>query len=571
MQWSTACLDWEQRIVERRSLIPCPPLFQSEADAALAVFKSLRIVDVAGTPTFGECCEEWVFEFVAAIFGAYDTVNAKRLINEFFLLISKKNSKSTIAAGIMVTALIRNWRHSAELLLLAPTIEVANNCFKPAADMVRYDFELSEILHIQDHQRTITHRTTGAILKIVAADSDTVSGKKAAFVLIDELWAFGKRQNSVSMLREAVGGLVSRPEGFVIYLSTHSDEPPAGIFKTKLRYFRAVRDGRIKDPKSLGVMYEFPVSMLKSRAYLEPENFYITNPNLGRSVSQEWLENELIKAQIGDGNGEPGDEGDDTGDIQKFLAKHLNVEVGLAQSRDRWAGADYWIDAADTSLSLDALIERCDVATIGIDGGGLDDLLGWSAIGRDRVTREWLAVSKAFCQDDVFRRRKDITGPLSDFIREGTLHLCKSPTEDLIEIVKLCVRLRDAGILPEKHAIGLDSAGVASIVDALAAEDIGGEQTVAIPQGYRLQPAILGVERKLKDGTFWHDGSGMMNWVVGNAKIQMSGSAVTITKQVAGRAKIDPLISLFNAAMLMSRNPDGRGKSVYETRGMVMV
>ncbi|MCI1075403.1 terminase large subunit [Stenotrophomonas maltophilia] len=189
--YTTACLDWVDRLRAGKSIIP-PPIYPSQAEEALQVFKQLRIVDAPGSPTFGEACEPWVFDFVAAIFGAYDAETGRRLIREVLMLIPKKNSKSTLAAGIMVTALILNWRVSAEMIILAPTVEIANNAFAPARDMIKVDDDLSELFHVQDHVRTITHRTMGAALKVVAADSETVGGKKASWVLIDEEWLFGK-------------------------------------------------------------------------------------------------------------------------------------------------------------------------------------------------------------------------------------------------------------------------------------------------------------------------------------------------------------------------------------------
>jgi phage terminase large subunit-like protein len=45
---------------------------KERAAEALKIFKSLRISDVPGRPTFGEAAEQWVFDFVAAVFGAYD-------------------------------------------------------------------------------------------------------------------------------------------------------------------------------------------------------------------------------------------------------------------------------------------------------------------------------------------------------------------------------------------------------------------------------------------------------------------------------------------------------------------
>lgn len=547
MEWSTACLDWRERIVARRSLIPSP-LFADEAEEALEVFKALKIVDAPGQPTFGEACEDWVFDFVRAIFGAFDRDAGRQLIREFFLLISKKNSKSTIAAGIMVTALIRNWRHSAELLILAPTIEVANNAFQPAWDMIKADDELGELLQVQSHVRTITHRGTGAALKVVAADSDTVSGKKAGYIFVDELWVFGKRAKADAMLREATGGLVSRPEGFVIWASTQSDEEPAGVFKAKLDYFRGVRDGKIKDRESLPVIYEFPEDMAETEAYLDPKNFYITNPNIGRSVDVAYLERELEKVR--DAN---------DGTRQVFLAKHLNVEIGLKLANNRWAGADYWEGAADKSLTLDEVLRRSEVCTVGIDGGGLDDLFGLAVLGRCSETQKWLLWTHAWAHDDVLKRRQDIASRLKDFETDGDLTISEDPMAPIMEAAAYIERVKEAGLLPEAEGVGIDPIGVAALVDELEARGIAPGQQVAIRQGFALSPASWGSEIKLKNGSLKHGGQRMMAWCVGNAKVEVRGGAVIITKQSAGRAKIDPLVAAFNAMMLMSRKPMAKG------------
>ena len=541
-QWTTACPDWERRLVARESIIP-PPIYPEQAARALEIFKQLRVVDLPGKPTFGECAAQWVFDFVAAIFGAYDAETGRQLIREFGLLISKKNTKSTIAAGIMLTALIMCWREEEEHLILAPTKEVADNSYKPAAAMVRADEELSVLFHVQDHFRTITHRVNRNSLKVVAADTDTVSGKKAGRILVDELWVFGKRSNAEAMFMEALGGQVSREEGWVIYLTTQSDEPPAGVFKERLDYWRRVRDGEIHDPRTLGVLYEFPAHMIESKAYLDPSNFYITNPNLGRSVSQEWLEDNLRKNQS-----------KTDGTLQQFLAKHLNVEIGLALRSDRWAGADFWERQA-CPLSLSQILERAEVVDVGIDGGGLDDLLGLCVIGRDAETREWLCWAKAWVHRSVLDRRKEIAPRLLDFAAQGDLVIVDELGRDVEEVAATVFEIEQTGLLDK---VGVDPAGVGAILDALVAAGVPQEKIVGISQGWRLGAAIKTAERKLAEGTLKHAGQPLMAWCVGNAKVEPRANSILITKQASGSAKIDPLMAMFDAVSLMSLNPEGR-------------
>lgn len=345
------------------------------------------------------------------------------------------------------------------------------------------------------------------------------------------------------MFLEALGGQVSRDEGWVIFLTTQSDEPPAGVFKEKLQYWRYVRDGVVVDPATLGILYEFPAAMVESKAYLLPENYYITNPNIGFSVNADWIEAQLRRLT-----------NSRDGKLQEFLAKHLNVEIGMSLRSDRWAGADYWQVQARQGLSLLELIERCEVATVGIDGGGLDDLLGLAVVGRDADTREWLAWTRAWAHPSVLERRQEIAPRLCDFAADGDLVLVERIGDDVAELAGIVADIEEAGVLSK---VGADPAGLGAILDALEEAGVPADKIVAVSQGWRLGGAIKTTERKLAEGVLVHGGQALMTWCVSNAKVEQRSNSILITKQASGTAKIDPLMALFDAVSLMELNPEG--------------
>ncbi len=132
------------------------------------------------------------------------------------------------------------------------------------------------------------------------------------------------------------------------------------------------------------------------------------------------------------------------------------------------------------------------------------------------------------------------------------------PGQDVIEVADILKSIKDRNLFPAKHAIGVDAAGIGDIVDELTSPERGFtmEEIVAISQGWKLNGAIKTTERKLAGGEMVHGGRRFMNWCAGNARIVANGNAISITKQVSGSAKIDPLMATFDATSLMALNPE---------------
>lgn len=556
-----ACPDWWEQIKADQTPMADVPLNQERASKALAFFNRLRLPDVPGTPTLDEACGDWFRDILCAFLASEDPKTKQRLVWELLCMVPKKNSKTTYVAALGLTALFMEEAPNRQMLIVAPSQNISERCFDQAQGMIRLDERLKVVFDVQDHLKCITRRKTGTQLNVKSFDTSIVTGEIPVLTIIDEVHELGKKAKAAAVMQQIRGGGITRQGGQVLMITTQSDEPPAGIWKTELLKARKIRDGQGgSSPIMLPVLYEFPQELQRDEAFWRDRRHWeYLLPNHGRSIDMD----RLIADYENNGRATPQAE-------QIWASQHLNIEIGVGIGDDGWRGADYWELCADPSLTLDSLIERSEVAVVGGDGGGLDDLFGVCVIGREKMTRRWLVWCHAFAHPKVLEIRKEIAPQLLDFKEEGSLTFAEV-SDQVAAIAKIAARLRDKGLLPEKNAVGFDPNNIAAFIDALALEGIEGQMLHRLRQGPALSPALWGLEHKLSDDTISHDGSSLMAWSVGNVKIEVKGNGNMATKQAAGRAKIDPVIAMLCAAILMSWNPEANGPSIYRERGALVL
>ncbi|MER8754092.1 terminase large subunit [Mesorhizobium sp. M0976] len=551
-----------------RSLIPDLPLIRSEAEMGLAFFDELKLPDVPGKPRLGDAAGQWFRDIVATSFGSWDPASQQNFIRDIFVLAPKGSSKTSYGAGMELAVMLMNRRPRAEALFIGPTQAISDRAYEQAVGMIEESPDLKRRFRPRDHLKTIEDLVNGSEMKVKTFDLNILTGAILIFAHLDEVHLLGKSPYAGKVIRQIRGGIDKTPEGKFLITTTESDDIPAGAFKDELHSARKHRDGEFRDKEArptLAVMYEFPDDIAKDPAkWRDPANWPMVQPNLGRSVHMK----DLVQGWNSDK-----DKGERS--IREWASQYLNIEMGVGHKTDGWPGAEYWAKAEDPDLTLDDIIARSEAIVVGADGGGLDDLFGGNVLGREAGTKTWLSWTHAWCHEGVLKRRQTIAARLQDFAGAGDLTIIDDEFEDVSQSVKLLIpaaelllpkdvagflklidRINRAGLLA---AVALDVEGpYGELTDALALIGVTQEsgQIVGVGQGYRLMNALKTSERKLANSTMKHCPSTLMDWCVGNIKIEPTATAIRATKQNAGDAKIDPAMALFDAVSIMVTNPE---------------
>lgn len=519
------------------------PIYPETADKYCAIFNDLQIYDLLNTPKIGDLGRLWYRDFASFFFGSIELKNRIRLIQEFFVLIPKKNGKSTISGLIMLTALLANPYRGAEFALISPSREVTQNAFIPICEAIRLKQEKGQYLFLEivdkDDKRYIKDKRTNAVLKVIWANEKIIQGKKFQGVLIDEIALWQKTvKNAHIILNEITGNLVNKKDAFLIYLTTQSSEPPQGVFKALLTKARRIAKGGLhaaKENNFYPILYEFSEKEIKEKAYLQPENWAKVNPNIGVSVSLDRLK-QMQSDAIDAGQAA----------LNEFYAKYLNVEITIADNIGKWQGADFWVQC-EKRITLQQVIAKSNYLYIGIDGGGLDDLTGLAVLGIDNKGL-WRIWATAYGYKSVLER-KGLAKRLSDFQANGECLIVEKLGDDAKAIGELVAKIYNSKKLLK---IGIDPRGIGDILSEIKASGTPENLIEPINQGTALMSAEKTLSRRLAQNNCIISQSDLMRFCVSNAVIEDRGDDYFLSKK-SSQFKIDPLMALLNCVALFER------------------
>lgn len=502
------------------------------AEKAVAFFH--RCLHHIKGPKAGEpfLLEAWQADIVRTIFG-WKRPNGSRRYRVAFIMVPRKNGKSTKIAGIADYVLFCDAEGGAECYCAASDREQASLVFNLAASMVRKSPGLAKRSKIRDSTRRIIYGDS--FLRAIPANEGGSHGFNSHFIAGDELHAWVGRE-FYDVLHTSTG---AREQPLEIYITTAGYDRNSICYET-YKYACQVRDGQIDDPSFLPVVYE----IAEDDDWTDPAVWRKANPNLGVSVSLEYLARECAKAQQN-----PSYE-------NTFRRLHLNQ---WTSQESRWLQMEKWRACDWTDQPLDP----SEPTYGGLDLSSNVDVTAWVLAQRD--SGGWRLRGHYFIPEGCMREaEKRDRVPYSQWARIG---LVTATPGDAVDYDFIHARiLKDADNL-QLAAVGYDPWNAEATRIHL---ENNGLTMVKMRQGVAtLSGPCKELERCVIQGVLDHGNDPVLAWMAENVQVKTdeNGNIRPVKPDHAGSAKrIDGIVAAVMAIGVgLITSPEG--PSIYETPG----
>lgn len=457
--------------------------------------------------------QPWQVFIIANLFGWVHKASRLRRYRRALILVPRKNGKSLIAAGVGLYMAFADGEAGAEVYSGATSLDQAMEIFRPAKQMVERTPRMVDRFQIEVQARSLTSSSTGArFLPVVGKPGD---GASPSCALIDEL-----HEHQTSELYECMRtGMGARRQPLLLAISTAGDNAYGPCFDAMLEA-QKVLEGLITDDHLFAALYG-----------LDPEDDWTdarllakSNPNLGVSVSREWLESELESALQNPRR------------QATFQIKHCNRWVG---SRAQFFNVENFRRAGDEGLTLAAFEgRRCILA---LDLASKQDLTALMALFPPKEAGErYAAFGRYFLPEEALK------GANADSYRlwreQGRLRVTEGAMLDQDAVYDAIVDFRARF---DVTALLYDPWGAHGLISRLNAE---GAPCCEFGFNVRnLSEPMKALGGWIDDGRIAHDGDEVLTWAIGNIVSTVDSMDRVYPRREGRETKIDPAVALIMA------------------------
>lgn len=473
--------------------------------------------------------EPWMAFAEVNVWGWKRKSDGLRRYRRVYIEVPRKNGKSTWTAANGNYMLAADGEHGAEVYAGATTERQAWEVFGPARLMAKNSPEFLEAFGVHVGAKNL--HIAGTASKFEPVIGKPGDGSNPSFSITDEYHEHATSEQYDTM----VTGMGAREQPIAWVITTAGFDTAGPCYALRSEAID-VLEGTVEADELFALIYTIDAEV----DWTSPEALRMANPNLGVSVSEEFLLTEQKRAI------------NNPREQAKFKTKHLNIWVTAASP---YFDMDRWVRDLGDAPPIEEFAGE--PVTIGLDLAAKLDLAASVRTFRREVDGRAhyyiyprLYLPRARAEDPALRH-------YAGWVEEG--HIIATPGEitdyDYIE-----GDIEDDAERFPVAEIAADPYNATQLITHLQ-NKLGADKVIEVPQTVaHLSEPMKELQALIVDGRIHHDGNPAMSWMIGNVTAQEDRNQNVFPRKERRENKIDGAVALIIAlSRLMGEQDEGPG------------
>lgn len=304
---------------------------------------------------------EWQKFVIYYVYGLVNKDTGLRITRECYLQLSRKSGKTALASAMALYHLVADGENDGQVIFAANSTAQAQLAFTMATNYVSYIDPKGK--YFKKYRDSIKFPVTKSIMKVVSADANRLDGLNISAAVIDEYHA--APNNAVSEVLSSSVGMREQP--LIIYVTTSGFDLTSPCYTMRNTCVELLY-GKLQDDSLAAFIFELD----EEDDIEDPKNWQKCQPNLGLTVTEDYIKSELVKAK------------NNPSLMTNFKTKILNKWVASAVGE--WIPAEYILKCSE---KVD--LEKWGNYTcyVGLDLSSVSDMTAISVLIFDNINQKY--------------------------------------------------------------------------------------------------------------------------------------------------------------------------------------